>query len=111
MSRPDWEEVLDSEPGAGGKRAVAVRYGPDGEIEVLGVAEGAEAEAMIAQAERQGMAVRRDQEQVDDLFRSQQPASRVPPEVYELMSMMVEFAQELSDAWAEPEPASDETQV
>lgn len=99
MSRPDWQEVFDSGPGKGGKRAVAVRYGPDGQVEVLGVAEGAEAEAMVAQAREQGLEVKRDTEQVDDLFRSHQPATRVPPEVYELMSLMVEFAQEVDEVW------------
>jgi len=100
MSRPD--EVLDSGTGTGGKRAVSVRYGPDGEIEILSVAEGAEAEAMIARAQRQGIEVRQDAERVNDLFQSGQPSTRVPPEVYELMSLMVEFAQELNDAYATP---------
>ncbi|MBS2035432.1 hypothetical protein JST97_10610 [bacterium] len=97
MSRPD--EVLDSGSGQGGKRAVSVRYGPDGEVEILGIAEGPEAEAMIAKAQADGVDVRQDKDEVDDLFRSQQPSSRVPPEVYELMSMMVQFAQELDEAW------------
>lgn len=103
MSRPDWEEVLDSGAGAGGKRAVAVRYGPDGEVEILGIAEGADAEAMIARAQEGGVDVRQDKEQVDDLFRSGQSPSRVPPEVYELMSVIVQFAQEINDAWVAPE--------
>ena len=97
MSKPD--EVLDSGSGSGGKRAVSVRYGPDGEVEILGIAEGAEADAMIAQAKAQGVEVRQDKDEVDDLFNSSQPSSRVPPEVYELMSMMVQFAQELDEAW------------
>ena len=101
MSRPD-EEVLDSGPGTGGKRAVSVRYGPDGEVEILGIAEGAEAEAMIAKARAQGLGVRQDAEQVNELFRSGQPSSRVPPEVYELMSLMVQFAQEVDEAYAGP---------
>ncbi len=100
MSKPDWQEVVASE--GGGKRAVAVRYLEDGQVEVLGVAEGAEAEAMIAEAQSQGLEVRRDAQEIDDLFRSGQPSSRVPPEVYELLSMMVEFAQEINDAWATP---------
>lgn len=100
MSRPEWEEVLDSGAGAGGKRAVAVRYKPDGEIEVLGVAEGPEAEAMISQARAEGVEVRQNKEEVDELFLSGQPSSRVPPEVYELLSIVVEFAQEVNDAWA-----------
>lgn len=99
MSRPDWQEVLDSGAGEGGKRAVAVRYKPNGEIEILGVAEGAEAEAMIAQARAGGVDVRQDKAQVDELFRSGQSPSRVPPEVYELMSVVVQFAQELNDGW------------
>lgn len=104
MSRPEpWQEVLDSGPGAGGKRAVAVRYNEEGEAEILKVAEGAEAEAMIAQALARGVGVRRDAEQVDEMFRSGQSPSRVPPEVYELMSLVMEFAQELNDAWGEPQ--------
>lgn len=103
MSRPEWQEVLDSGPGAGGKRAVAVRYGPDGEVEIVGIAEGADAEAMIARAQEGGIEVREDKEQVDDLFRSGQSPSRVPPEVYELMSVIVQFAQEINDAWVAPE--------
>jgi len=96
-------EVLDSGHGKGGKRAVSVRYGADGEVEVLEVAEGPEAEAMIARAQEQGLEVRQDADEVDDLFRSHQPSSRVPPEVYELMSLMVEFAQEVNEAWGASE--------
>ncbi len=106
MSRPEaWQEVLDSGPGAGGKRAVAVRYNDEGEAEILKVAEGAEAEAMIARALARGVGVRRDTEQVDEMFRSGQSPSRVPPEVYELMSLVMEFAQELNEAWLDPESA------
>jgi type III secretion system FlhB-like substrate exporter len=94
------EEVLDSGGGPGGKRAVSVRYGPDGEMEIVGIAEGAEAEAMIARARSHGVEVREDAEQVNDLFRSGQASSRVPPEVYELMSLMVQFAEEVNEAWA-----------
>lgn len=94
------EEVLDSGPGAGGKRAVKVRYDENGDVEILGIAEGAEAEAMIRAAQADGLEVRQDAEQVDELFRSGQSPSRVPPEVYELMSLMVQFAQELDEAWA-----------
>lgn len=101
MSKPDWQEVVASE--TGGKRAVAVRYQEDGQVEILGIAEGAEADAMIAEAQAQGLEVRRDAEEADDLFRSGQPSSRVPPEVYELLAMMVEFAQEVNDAWATPQ--------
>lgn len=100
MSRLEWDEVLDSGPGAGGKRAVAVRYGPNGEVEIVGVAEGADADVLIAQAQAGGVEVRQDKEQVDELFRSGQSPSRVPPEVYELMSIVVQFAQEMNDAWA-----------
>lgn len=94
------EEVLDSGSGAGGKRAVKVRYDENGDVEILGIAEGAEAEAMIREAAAQGLEVRQDAEQVDELFRSGQSPTRVPPEVYELMSLMVQFAQELDEAWA-----------
>jgi type III secretion system FlhB-like substrate exporter len=103
MSRPDWQEVLDSGVGAGGKRAVAVRYAADGEMEIVGIAEGADAEAMIARAQEGGIEVRQDKEQVDELFRSGQSPSRVPPEVYELMSVIVQFAQEINDAWVSPD--------
>lgn len=97
MSRPD--EVLDSGLSQGEKKAVSVRYGPDGEIEILKIAEGQEAEAMIARAQADGIDVRLDKEKVDNLFQSRQASSRVPPEVYELMSIMVQFAQELDETW------------
>jgi type III secretion system FlhB-like substrate exporter len=103
MFKPeDWEQVLDSGSGAGGKRAVALREGPDGEMEIVGIAEGPEAERMIAQALARGVGVKQDKEQVDELFRSGQAPSRVPPEVYELMSVIVQFAQELNDQWGGP---------
>lgn len=85
------------------KRALIVETDAQGRTRVVGVAEGAEAERLIAEAEASGVEVRRNVSQVESLLREQGSekggATDVPPEVYDLMSTVMEFARELSEEW------------
>lgn len=91
----DEEQVASSE-----KKAVAIRRNPDGTTEIVKVAKGAEALKLIAEAEAQGLAVETDTEQVEELMAEQHGATDVPPEVYQLMSAVIDFARELSAEYA-----------
>ena len=72
-----------------------------GRTRVVGVAHGAEAERVIAEAQAGGVEVRQNAAQVEDLLLKEQTgATDVPPEIYELMSTIMSFAQDLSDEWS-----------
>lgn len=103
MSKPSWRDALGNDKEQ--KRAVVLRTDASGQSHVVGVAEGAEAEAVIAKARASGVEVRRDQDQVEDLLGPDSRESNVPPEIYELMSTIIGFAQELNDQWISPSGA------
>ena len=62
---------------------------------------------VIAKAQASGVEVRQDGEQVEQLLRPESSESNVPPEIYELMSTIISFAQELNEQWVSP-PGSEE---
>ncbi len=95
MSRPKWTEAVEPDE----KKAVAVEHLPDGTTRVVAAATGVEAEKMIAKAQASGVDVQRSPEEVDQLLRSENEGTNVPPEVYELMSVVINFTQELNDQW------------
>ena len=111
MTRPKWTEAwqdafdegFEEEPTAQvdtEKRAVALRRNEDGTTEIVKVAKGAEALKLIAEAEAQGLSVETDRDQVEQLMAEQNGATDVPPEVYQLMSAVIDFARELSSEYA-----------
>lgn len=81
MSRPDPERV-----------AVALSH----DSKVVAVGRGAEAQRIVEKAQAAGVEVRRDPEKVEEVLRGANRA--VPPEIYELMATVIDFAQELSEA-------------
>ena len=81
------------------KKALIVKTDAKGQTKVVGMATGAEAEKIIAEAQASGVEVRRDAAQVEHLMQEQSGATDVPAEVYELMSTIIGFAQELSQEW------------
>lgn len=81
------------------KKALIVETDAQGRTKVVGVAHGAEAERLIAEAEASGVEVRRNASQVEDLLQEQSGATDVPAEIYELMSTVMDFARELSEEW------------
>ena len=112
MSKPKWHEAwqesFDVESAAENaqeetkpkqKKAIAIRRKKDGTTEILKTATGAEAEQMIAEAEAKGMSVERNASQVESLMTEQNGSTDVPPEIYQLMSAVIDFAQELSAEW------------
>jgi type III secretion system FlhB-like substrate exporter len=83
------------------KKALLVETDAQGRSRVVGVATGAEAERMIAEAQASGVEVRQNAAQVEDLMlREQSTATDVPPEIYDLMSTLMSFAQELGQEWS-----------
>lgn len=83
------------------KKALLIETDAQGRTRVVGVAHGAEAERVIADAEASGLEVRQNAAQVQDLLlRDQDTATDVPPEIYELMSTVMSFAQDLADEWS-----------
>ena len=96
----NWAEAFgggfyDNLDGAEEKKALLVETDAKGRTKVVGVATGAEAEELIASAQARGMEVRQDASQVEELSEAgSAPASAtdVPPEIYDLMSTVIEFA-------------------
>jgi type III secretion system FlhB-like substrate exporter len=83
------------------KKALLVETDAQGRSKVVRVAHGAEAERIIAEAQASGVEVRQNAAQVENLLLEEQVgATDVPPEVYDLMSTIMEFAQELSQEWS-----------
>lgn len=110
MSKPKWHDAWQDAFEEGfeegervqhpmEKKAVAIRRNEDGTTEVVKVASGAEAAKLIAEAEAQGLQVETDANQVESLMAEQNGATDVPPEVYQLMSCVIDFARELSTEW------------
>lgn len=111
MTRPKWhdawqdafEDGFEDEDGEQGapkpKKAVAIRRHADGSTEVVKVASGADAERMIAEAEAQGLEVQSDASEVEKMMADQHGATDVPPEIYRLMSTVIDFARELTVEW------------
>lgn len=115
MSAPDkknwienWESSFeegffdsdDGAPEAGPeKHALAVRTDAQGKTKVVGMATGSDAERMIAEANASGVKVQQDAAQVERLMHEQSGATGVPTEVYQLMSTVIGFVQELSEEW------------
>ena len=58
-----------------------------------------EAERLIAEAQSHGLTVEKDHDRVEQLMSEQTGATDVPPEVYQLMTAVIEFAQELNAEW------------
>lgn len=101
----DWanafeEGFYDNLDGAEEKKALLVETDAQGRTKVVGVAHGAEAERIVAEAQASGLEVRRNAEQVETLLQEQSGATDVPPEIYDLISTLMGFAQELSQEWA-----------
>lgn len=110
MSKPKWHDAWQEAFEEGfedgervqhplEKKAVAIRRNEDGTTEVVKVAKGAEAAKLIAEAEAQGLSIETDSNQVESLMAEQNGATDVPPEVYQLMSAVIDFARELSSEW------------
>lgn len=83
------------------KTALVLETDAQGRQKVVGVATGADAERLIAEAEASGVEIRRDADQVEHLLQEQSGATDVPAEIYALMSTLLEFATELSQEWAQ----------
>ncbi len=81
------------------KKALIVETDAQGRQRVVGVATGAEAEKMIAEAQASGVEVHQNATQVEQLLEEQSGATDVPPEVYELLSTLIEFAHDLGQEW------------
>lgn len=84
------------------KRAAAISVSEDGEVKVIASAVGHKAEEMISKASEAGIPVRKDAEEIKKLLEEQGDRSNVPPEIYELMAAVIDFAQELNEARAAP---------
>lgn len=111
MSKPSWHDAMEPPKK---KKAVALKVGKDGVARVVRTAEGAAAEKLIAKAAASGTEVRQDAQQVESLLK--QNAEKVeqalqkahpenngmPPEIYELMVTIMNFAQELNEQWMNP---------
>ena len=97
------EGFYDSDDGVpeeqGEKKAFMVRTDTQGQTKVVGMATGVDAERMIAEAKAGGVKVQQDAAQVERLMQEQSGATGVPTEVYQLMSTVIGFVQELSEEW------------
>ena len=76
------------------KKAVVLK-----DDKVVRVLEGEEAVAAVQQAQQAGIEIRQDAEEVKKLINPATGSSRVPEEIYLLMSTIIEFAQELDQQW------------
>lgn len=90
---------LDGAEDEAERKALIVKRDAQGREKVVGVATGAEAERIIAEAQATGVEVRQNAAQVESLLQEQGAATDVPAEIYELMSVVIDFAQELSQEW------------
>ena len=105
MSKPKWHDAWqesfqegfaeDSEE----KMAVQVEAAPDGTTRIVKTAKGAEAHKMVAQAKAAGLDVLEDAAGVEQLMEEESGATDVPPEIYALMSAVIDFAQDLDAEW------------
>lgn len=109
MFKPSWQEAV--ERGERERKAVAYETGPDGRTRVKAIGTGAAADEIIARAQESGVEVRRNAEQVEELLRAEGEEHSIPPEIYELMATVINFAQELNEQWLRREfapPAAEE---
>lgn len=103
----NWAEAFeggfyDNLDGTQEKKALLVETDAHGNSRVVGVATGADAQQLIASAEASGMEVLQDAAVVEEFADSgpePSSAAEVPPEIYELMSTVIEFAKELTEEW------------
>lgn len=93
------EGFYDNLDGSEEKTALLIERGAGGRRRVLGVATGAQAQELVANAERHGLSVLEDAHQVDDLLHQDIRTSEVPSDVYGLMATLVAFAQDLEGEW------------
>ena len=93
----------DNLDGAEEKKALLVETDAQGRTKVVGVATGAEAEKLIAEAQASGLEVRQDATRVEQLEETSasglESATDVPPEIYDLMATVIHFAQEMTQEW------------
>jgi type III secretion system FlhB-like substrate exporter len=83
------------------KKALLLEKDAQGRTRVVGVAHGEEAQRVIAEAQASGVEVHQNAAQVQRLLEEEIGTSTdVPPEIYDLMSTMMGFAQELSLEWS-----------
>ncbi len=101
MFKPSWQEAMDR--GERERKAVAYEIGPDGKRRVKAIGTGAAADEIIARAQESGVEVRRNAEQVEELLRQEGEDHSIPPEIYELMATVINFAQELNEQWLQRE--------
>lgn len=97
MSKPKWKQALE----ANEKMAVALKTDEEGNTRVVAAGTGAEADKIVAAAQAHGVEVQRDPENVEKLLRAEDDGTSVPPEVYELMAVAINFVQEVDEQWAQ----------
>lgn len=93
------EGFYDNLDGAEEKQALLVEVDAQGNSKVVGVAKGAEAEKLIDEAKQNEIAVYQDAAGVESLLQGVERSTDVPGEVYELISAMIGFAQDLDSEW------------
>lgn len=93
------EGFYDNLDGAEEKQALLVEVDAQGNSKVVGVAKGAEAEKLIDEAKQNEIAVYKDAAGVESLLQGVERSTEVPREVYELISAMIGFAQDLDSEW------------
>ncbi len=81
--------------------AVVVATDETGKARPVASYTGSKAEAVREQALSSGVAVTRDPDKVRELLREQGEKSCIPVAIYDLMSAVIDFAQDLDDAVAE----------
>jgi type III secretion system FlhB-like substrate exporter len=106
MYRPSWQDALEGAPEE--KKAIAYALGPDGRRRVVAAGTGAAAEEIIARAQESGVEVRRNAGQVEELLRAEGEEHSIPPEVYEIMAAVINFAQELNEQFLQRRFEADE---
>lgn len=105
MSKPKWHDAWQENFEEGfaedspEKMAVQVEAAPDGTTRIVKTAKGDEARKMIAQAKAAGLDVLEDAAGVEQLMQEETGATDVPPEIYALMSTVIDFAQDLDAEW------------
>jgi type III secretion system FlhB-like substrate exporter len=52
----------------------------------------------------EGGGIRKDAQQLEEMLEQEHSGSRIPSEVYDLMAVVINFAQELNEEWARAHP-------
>ncbi|MBI3926728.1 MAG: EscU/YscU/HrcU family type III secretion system export apparatus switch protein [Armatimonadetes bacterium] len=100
MSKPKWADIIEGQKDPSTPRmAVAYQRGPDGKTRVTAAGQGSAAEEIVRKAEEAGLPIGRDPERLRRLLQAEGEDSRIPPEIYELMSIIINFSQELNETW------------